>query len=180
MESLTLTMHDDPVLLYSLQSGPGRLGEVHVHVAHASILRIGREAWWLADDVGTALHAAGASVARRAWAHLVEPRRYSLRADGGEHVLARAAQRWRWSTKEDGMVCEIRGVPRRIRSLGVSGGRFAFEDEAGAALAELQLTGGRSGIRSAGLMLPLPEAAFVLYATHRMFGRDVRAADGYE
>lgn len=179
MTLLRLAMHDDPVVQYSLHADGERIGEVRPHAAHAAVLRIGPQAWWLADDVGTALQAAGASIARRVFEHLARPRRYSLREDGGERVLARAVRRTGWGAKANGLDCEIGGAVRRLRMQASLGGRFAFEDDAGRVLGQLELTGFAGAIQARGLPLALPEAAFLLYATHRVFGRDVQSTVGY-
>ena len=180
MSELRLTMHDDAVVLYSLDADRQRIGEVHWHAAHAAVLRIGTQAWWLADDVATALHAAGASVARRALAHLSQPRSYSLRADGGEPVLARATRRWRWATRENGLDCDLGGSAWHVRVQAAFGGRFVLNDASGTKRGELALTGLQGGgIAARNLPLALPESAFLLYATHCIFGHDVRSTVGY-
>jgi hypothetical protein len=180
VNALRLTMHDDPVVLYSLHSADVLIGEVRPHAPHAAILRIGAQAWWLADDVATSTHAAGASIVRRIFAQLTRPRRYSLREDGGERVLARAErQGWR-STREDGLVCDVGGAAWRVRSLGAWGGRFVLEHDDGKALGEFRLTGLGRSLETGALPFATAEAALLLYATHRNFGRDVRAAGASE
>jgi hypothetical protein len=180
MTELRLTRHDDAVVIYRLEADRRQIGEVRWHAPHAAVLRIGEQAWWLADDVATALHGTGASVARRALAHLARPRSYSLRADGGEPVLARATRRWRWSTRENGLDCEFAGVAWQVRVTAAFGGRFALNDAGGARRAELAIAGLLGGSAVArDLPLALHEAAFLLYATHRIYGQDPHAAVGY-
>jgi hypothetical protein len=175
MTALSLKPQRDAVVRYTLETGGERLGEIRAHAPHADILRIGAQAWWLADDVATPLHLAGASIARRIFAHITQPRRYSLVEDGGTRVLARAERRWRWSTREDGLACSIGDADYRVRSLGAWGGRFAFEDAAGQRLGEIGFSSFGRGVQTAGLPLPLAQTAFLLYATHGCF---MRGADG--
>ena len=181
MTTLRLSLQRNSTLLYALDADAVRIGGVQHHASHAAILRIGEEAWWLADDVGTAQHAARASIARRLLAHATQPRSYSLRADGGEIVLARARRRWRWSARENGLDCEIGDASYRVRSLGAFGGKFALEDACGRALGELKIGSLGRTAQAAELPLPVPESAFLLYATHRMFGYDTNGGgDGGE
>jgi hypothetical protein len=180
MSELRLTRYDDPVVVYRLEADRQRIGEVRWHAAHAAVLRIGEAAWWLADDVAAASHGSSASVARRVLAHLSQPRSYSLRADGGEAVLARATRRWRWSTRENGLDCEIGGEAWQLRVAAAFGGRFSLADAGGARRGELAIAGLLGGgVSARDLPLPLPEAAFLLYATHRMFGQDPHSTVGY-
>jgi hypothetical protein len=169
MTALTLKPQRDAVVHYVLEAAGQRVGEIRAHAAHADILRIGAQAWWLADDVATPLHLAGASIARRIYAHVTQPRSFSLVEDGGARVLARAERSWRWSTRADGLTCRVGEVDCRIRSEGAWGGRFAFEDAAGQRLGEIGISGFARNAQTAGLPVPLAEAAFLLYATHRIY-----------
>lgn len=172
MSTVRLSLRDDPVVFYAVDLDGAAVGEVQHHARHAAILRIGAQAWWLADDVATAHEAAGASIARRVLSHLTTPACYSLRADGGTAVLARARRRMRWSSRDNGIDCEVAGVPYRIRVESVFGGSFALQDGAGIKLGDIRVGSFGRVVHATGSPLPLPETAFLLYATHRMYGQD--------
>lgn len=178
MTTLRLTVRDDPVVFYTLDADAVRIGEINHHAPHAAILRIHDQAFWLADDVETAQRAAGASIARRLLTHALTPRRYSLRADGGEQVLARAQRRWRWTTRENGLDCEVADASYRIRVQSAFGGRCTLQHGDGRAAGEIVIGSLGRIAHATALPLALPEAVFLLYATHRLFGHDPYASTG--
>jgi hypothetical protein len=156
MSLLRLTWRDDAIVPYTLDRDGVRVGEIRWHAAHASVLRIGPQSWWLADDVATGLHAAGASTARRVFAQLLEPRTLSLRADGGEQVLARTRRRRAWSARENGLDCEIGGTRWTLRCRGAWGGRLGLADAAGQARGELAVGLLGRSVEARTLPWPLP------------------------
>lgn len=179
MDELRLTRLNDPAVIYSLDRRGQRVGEVRPHLPHASVLHIGDTAWWLVDDVADGLNRAGASIARRLLTQLLRPRQYSLREAGTERVLARMRQRWRWSTKQNGIDVEAGAAHYFLRCSGVWSGRFALEDAAGAACGEVRRGGFSKWFESPrALPLALAETVLLLYAAHRIYSTVSDGGDG--
>lgn len=171
MSILSLIDGDDPIVRYRIECDGARVGEIHAHVPHAAILRLGERAWWLVDDVAAAGHAAGASLARRVFRQLVTPRQLSLREDGGKRVLAQAQRRWRWSTTRDGILLALGDAALRVHYERVWGGQLALQRSDGSALAGLQFSRfGRCLQLDRELPFGLAESVFVLYAVHGIYG----------
>lgn len=172
MSTVRLTRRSDAVVFYSVDVDGQPAGRVEYHLPQAAILRLGDQAWWLADEVQLGLAGTDASLLRRLLASATTPRCFALRADGGEAVLARAQRRWRWRANDNGMDCEVGDARIEVRVLSVFGGSFALRDGDGRVLGQIRVGGFGRVAHATGLPLPLPETAFLLYATHRMFGRD--------